>query len=109
LRDDYHLDPRAAQNLLTFLREQAAATGIVPSDRPLVLERVRAAMRASGGLAAQSLWSADGLALPLPEADAPPSLADLLIGPDEVEELVVGEVGQRALFRARFRENAARA
>ena len=36
-------------------------------------------------------------------------LADLLIGPDEIEELVVGEVGQTALFGARFRENAARA
>ena len=33
LGEDYHLDARAAQNLLTFLREQAAATGVVPSDR----------------------------------------------------------------------------
>ena len=30
---DYHLDPLAARNLLTFLREQEAATGAVPSDR----------------------------------------------------------------------------
>ena len=35
------LDPRAAQNLLTFLREQAAATGVVPSDRAIVVERFR--------------------------------------------------------------------
>ena len=41
LRGDYHLDPRAAQNLLTFLREQAAATGVVPSDRAIVVERFR--------------------------------------------------------------------
>ena len=33
----------------------------------------------------------------------------LLIEPDEVEELVVGELGETALFGARFRENAARA
>jgi ATP-dependent Lhr-like helicase len=136
LRDDYHLDPRAAQNLLTFLREQAAATGVVPSDRSIVVERFRdeigdwrvciltpfggrvhapwgmaltARLRDSLGLDAQSIWSDDGIAIHLPEADAPPSLADLLIGPDEIEELVVGEVGQTALFGARFRENASRA
>ncbi len=136
LGEDYHLDPRAAQNLLTFLREQAAATGVVPSDRAIVVERFRdeigdwrvciltpfggrvhapwgmaltARLRDSVGLDAQSIWSDDGIALHLPEADAPPSLADLLIGPDEIEELVVGEVGQTALFGARFRENAARA
>ena len=132
LRDEYHLDPRAAQNLLTFLREQAAATGVVPSDRAIVVERFRdeigdwrvciltpfggrvhapwgmaltARLRDSLGLDAQSIWSDDGIALHLPEADAPPSLADLLIGPDEIEELVVGEVGQtRALRRPLPRE-----
>jgi ATP-dependent Lhr-like helicase len=136
LREDYHLDPSAAQNLLTFLREQAAATGVVPSDRSIVVERFRdeigdwrvciltpfggrvhapwgmaltARLRDSLGLDAQSIWSDDGIALHLPEADTPPALADLLIGPDEIEELVVGEVGQTALFGARFRENASRA
>ena len=137
LRDDYHLDPRAAQNLLTFLREQAAATGVVPSDRSIVVERFRdeigdwrvciltpfggrvhapwgmaltARLRDSLGLDAQSIWSDDGIALHLPEADVPPSLADLLIGPDEIEELVVGEVGaDRALRRALPRERSPRA
>ena len=66
-------------------------------------------LRESIGLDVQSIWSDDGIALHLPEADAPPSTADLLIGPDEIEELVVGEVGQTALFGSRFRENAARA
>ncbi|HWH05383.1 MAG TPA: DEAD/DEAH box helicase, partial [Gaiellaceae bacterium] len=41
LRDEYHLDPRAAQNLLTYLAEQQAATGAVPSDRTVVVERFR--------------------------------------------------------------------
>src|SRR5687767_11357610 len=136
LREEYHLDPRAAKNLLTYLREQAAATGVVPSDRTIVVERFRdeigdwrvciltpfggrvhapwgmalaARLRDSVGLEAQSIWSDDGIALHLPEADAPPSLADLLIAPDEIEELVVAEVGQTALFGARFRENASRA
>src|SRR5204863_3516223 len=33
----------------------------------------------------------------------------ILIGPEELEELVVSEIGGTALFGARFRENAARA
>ena len=132
----HFLDERAAGNLITFLREQAAATGAVPSDRTVVVERFRdeigdwrvciltpfgarvhapwalalaARLRDSLGVEVQSLWSDDGIALHLPDADAPPALAELAIGPDEIEELVVQEVGQTALFGARFRENAARA
>src|SRR5260221_2778073 len=41
LRDEYLLDERAARNLLTFLREQEAATRAVPSDRTVVVERFR--------------------------------------------------------------------
>jgi ATP-dependent helicase Lhr and Lhr-like helicase len=133
---DYALEPRAARNLLTFLREQAAATGALPSDRTIVVERFRdeigdwrvciltpfggrvhapwamalgARLRDALGLHAQSIWSDDGIALHLPDADAPPPTEDLLLDPEELEELVVAEVGQTALFGARFRENAARA
>src|SRR5581483_1513141 len=35
------LDPRAARNLLAFLRDQERATGAVPSDRTVVVERFR--------------------------------------------------------------------
>src|SRR5213075_2272370 len=38
-----------------------------------------------------------------------PPLDDLMLEPDEVEELVVAELGSSALFGARFRENAVRA
>src|SRR5207342_3387875 len=41
LRDEHTLDERAARNLLTLLNEQAAATGVVPSDRTVVIERFR--------------------------------------------------------------------
>src|SRR6266540_3364199 len=41
LRTEHTLDDRAARNLLTFLNEQAAATGVVPSDRTIVVERFR--------------------------------------------------------------------
>ncbi len=136
LRTDYDLDDFAARNLLTYLRDQAEATGTVPSDRTVVVERFRdeigdwrvclltpfggrvhapwalalaARLRDSLGLEVQSLWSDDGIALHLPDADVPPSLEELLVPPDELEELVVQEVGQSALFGARFRENAARA
>ncbi|MBA3243991.1 MAG: DEAD/DEAH box helicase, partial [Actinobacteria bacterium] len=136
LQDDFFLDPRAAKNLLTYLREQEAATGAVPSDRTIVVERFRdeigdwrvciltpfggrvhapwgmaltARLRDSLGIEAQSIWSDDGIALHLADSDAPPPLPDLLLAPDELEEIVVQEVGQTALFGARFRENASRA
>jgi ATP-dependent helicase Lhr and Lhr-like helicase len=136
LTSRHSLDERAARNLMTFLNEQATATGAVPSDRTIVVERFRdeigdwrvcilspfgarvhapwalalaARMRDALGLEVQSIWSDDGIALHLPDADAPPPTDELLIGPDEVEDLVVQEVGQSALFGARFRENAARA
>ncbi|HKT43789.1 MAG TPA: DEAD/DEAH box helicase [Gaiellaceae bacterium] len=130
------LDDRAAWNLVEFLREQERATGVVPSDRTVVVERFRdeigdwrvciltpfggrvhapwamavaARMRESLGIEVQSIWSDDGIAFHLPEADAPPATDQLLLAPDELDELVIAEVGQTALFGARFRENAARA
>src|SRR6187200_3153950 len=136
LRADYRLDELAAGNLLTYLREQADATGVVPSDRTVVVERFRdeigdwrvciltpfggrvhapwgmalaARLRDSLGLDVQSIWSDDGIALHFPEADMPPPLADLLLEPDEVEDLLLGELAQSALYGSRFRENAARA
>jgi ATP-dependent Lhr-like helicase len=135
LRGEYALDERAASNLLAFLRDQADATGAVPSDRTIVVERFRdeigdwrvcilspfggrvhapwamaigARARESLGLEVQSIWSDDGIALHFPDSDTPPSAAELLVDPGEVEDLVVAELGETALFGARFRENAAR-
>ena len=136
LEDDYALDERAARNLLKFLTEQQEVTGAVPSDRTVVVERFRdeigdwrvciltpfgarvhapwamaiaARLRESLGLDVQSIWSDDGIALHLPDADAPPPTEQVLIAPEELEELVVGELAGSALFGARFRENAGRA
>jgi ATP-dependent helicase Lhr and Lhr-like helicase len=136
LRDEHALDERASQNLLQFLSEQAAATGALPSDRTIVVERFRdeigdwrlciltpfgarvhapwalaltARVRDSLGLDANSIWSDDGIAIHLPDADAAPPSDLVVIDPEEIEELVVNEVGDSALFGARFRENAARA
>ena len=136
LTERHMLDDRAAQNLLTFLEEQQAATGAIPSDRTVVVERFRdeigdwrvciltpfgarvhapwamavgARLRDSLGMDAQSIWSDDGIAFHLPDADAPPPTEDLIPDPDELDDLVVQEVGQTALFGSRFRENAGRA
>ncbi|MBD0289876.1 MAG: DEAD/DEAH box helicase [Thermoleophilia bacterium] len=136
LREDHALDELAARNLLTFLRDQEAATGTVPSDRTVVVERFRdeigdwrvciltpfggrvhapwslalaARLRDALGLEVNAIWSDDGIALHLPDADAPPTTDELLVRPEELEEVVVSELGGTALFGARFRENASRA
>src|SRR5213082_2384125 len=128
------LDDRASWNLIEFLREQERATGVVPSDRTVVVERFRdeigdwriciltpfggrvhapwamavaARLRESLGVDVQSIWSDDGIAFHLPESDAPPATDQLLLAPDELDELVRREQEQSALFGARFRENAA--
>ena len=44
-----------------------------------------------------------------PDADDPPSSDALLLEPEEVEELVVEEAANSALFASRFREAAGRA
>src|SRR5688572_14406119 len=136
LRDEYHLDPLAAGNLVEFLREQQAATRVVPSDRTVVIERFRdeigdwrlcilspyggrvhaawglalsARIREQFGLESDAIWSDDGITVHLPDADERPGAELVMIEPDELEDLVVGELGGSALFGARFRENAGRA
>ena len=41
LTEQHSLDEQAAQNLLTFLGDQQEATGAIPSDRTVVVERFR--------------------------------------------------------------------
>ncbi|MGH2853086.1 MAG: DEAD/DEAH box helicase, partial [Solirubrobacteraceae bacterium] len=41
LEREYDLDPRAARNLVEYLREQQDATRVLPSDRTVVVERFR--------------------------------------------------------------------
>ncbi|MEX2412563.1 MAG: DEAD/DEAH box helicase, partial [Thermoleophilaceae bacterium] len=136
LARDYDLDERAAANLVTYLREQQEATRVVPSDRTIVVERFRdeigdwrlcvlspfggrvhsawalalsARIRDELGLESDAIWSDDGIVVHLPDADEPPSADLVMVEPDEVEELIVGELSASALYGARFRENAARA
>ncbi len=139
LEREYDLDARAARNLVEYLREQQDATRVLPSDRTVVVERFRdeigdwrlcvlspyggrvhaawglalaARVRERLGLEADVIWSDDGIVVHLPETDelgGPEALELVLVEPDEVEDLVVGELGSSALFGARFREAAGRA
>ncbi|HEY2768094.1 MAG TPA: DEAD/DEAH box helicase [Solirubrobacteraceae bacterium] len=136
LEHDYDLDPLAASNLLDYLREQQEATRVLPSDRTIVVERFRdeigdwrlcvlspyggrvhaawglalaARIRSELGLEADAIWSDDGIAVHLPDADVAPGAELALIEPHELEDLVVGELESSALYGARFREAAARA
>ena len=135
LAGEYDLDRRAAENLVAYLREQQAATRVVPSDQSIVIERFRdeigdwrlcvlspfggrvhaawglalsARIRNEQDLEADAIWSDDGIVIHLPDADEAPPADIVLLEPDEVEDLVVSELGGSALFGARFRENAAR-
>ncbi|HEX8930217.1 MAG TPA: DEAD/DEAH box helicase, partial [Actinomycetota bacterium] len=133
---DAGLDDNAASNLLQYLGEQLDATGAVPDDRTIVVERFRdelgdwrvclhspfgaqvhapwaqaieARVRERLGLDVQTMYTDDGIVVRLPEADEAPPSESLLFDPEDVEELVVSQVSGSALFASRFRESAARA
>ncbi|HEX6781978.1 MAG TPA: DEAD/DEAH box helicase [Solirubrobacterales bacterium] len=135
LAKEYDLDERAANNLVSYLQEQQQATRVVPSDETIVVERFRdeigdwrlcilspyggrvhaawglalaAKIRDERDLEADAIWSDDGIVIHLPDADEPPPADLVLIDPDQIEDLVVGELSGSALFGARFRENASR-
>ncbi|WP_425545981.1 ATP-dependent helicase [Arthrobacter russicus] len=131
------LDDYAANNLLGYLAEQAEATGSVPDDRTLLVERfqdelgdwrvvlhspfgmpvhapwalaVGARLQERYGLDGSAMAADDGIVLRVPMMDDEPPGADLFIfEPDELESIVTDQVGGSALFASRFRECAARA
>ena len=136
LRQRCGLDETAAGNLLAYLDDQAAATGAVPDDRTVVVERFRdeigdwrvcvltpfgAQVHAPWGVALQArlrevwgvdvdlMWGDDGIVMRLPEAVDELPVDDLLFDPDEVRDLVVGRLPETSMFASRFRECAARA
>jgi ATP-dependent Lhr-like helicase len=136
LGEKHDLDSLAAQNLLGYLEDEREATGALPTDQRIVVERFRdelgdwrvciltpfgARVHAPWSLAlearlgerlgaeVQTIWTDDGIAVRLPEGDLA-GLDDLLFpDPEEIEDLVVSSVANSALFASRFRENAARA
>jgi ATP-dependent Lhr-like helicase len=136
LEADHGLDARAATNLLQYLDDQHAATGAVPDDRTIVIERTRddlgdwrvavlspfgsrvhapwamaatARIRQETGLDVEVMWSDEGFVVRYPDGQVPPDTSLLVPDPDEVERLVVQQLGGTAMFAARFREAAGRA
>ncbi|GAA1512825.1 ATP-dependent helicase [Agromyces terreus] len=131
------LDTFAASNLIAFLADQAKATGHVPSDRTLVVERTRdelgdwrvilhspfgmpvhapwalavaARVRERLGVDGAAVAADDGIIVRVPDTGIDPPGAELFVfEADELEQLVTEEVGGSALFASRFRECAARA
>ncbi len=138
LRETHDLDERAADNLLAYLDDEREVTGVLPTDKRVVIERFRdelgdwriclltpfggrvhapwsmaieARLAERLGLEVQTIWSDDGIAIRLPEGDAPLDGIEALLFPeaDEIEDLVVEQVASSSLFASRFRENAGRA
>ncbi len=136
LRKEHGLDERAARNLVQYLVEQVEATGEVPSDKVIIVERyqdemgdhrvcilspfgarvhapwcsaVLARLRRESDSVVEGLWSDDGMVFRLPDADEPPDPTRFLLASDEVEDLLVETLGSTSLFASRFRENAGRA
>ena len=131
------LDPLAAGNLVSYLDDQRQATGHVPDDRTLVVERFRdelgdwrvvlhspygdrvhapwalaitARLRERyGGMDVQALHTDDGIIIRVPDSDEPPPAGIALLDPEEIGDIITAEVGGSALFASRFRECAARA
>ena len=136
LRERHFLDEKAALNAVAYACDQAEATGEVPSDRVIVLERcldeigdwracvltpfgarfhapwataVQARLREELDAEVEAIWSDDGMVFRMPAADTAPAVESFFPAADEIEDLVVRSLGGSALFASRFRENAARA
>ncbi|HWT33406.1 MAG TPA: ATP-dependent helicase [Microbacterium sp.] len=131
------LDEYATDNLLAYLAEQKDATGSLPTDRSLTVERgrdevgdwrvilhspygmpvhapwalaVNARIRERLGVEGSAVASDDGIIARIPDAEAEPPGAELFVfDADELEQIVTDEVGGSALFASRFRECSARA
>ncbi|MEO6651740.1 MAG: DEAD/DEAH box helicase [Ilumatobacteraceae bacterium] len=136
LRDHYELDAFAANNVVQYISEQAEATGAVPDDRTIVVERFRdeigdwrvcvlspfgTPVHAPWAMAierrlidkydlpVETMWGDDGIVIRLPEAADELDLDVFMIDPEDIDELVVSSLPQTSLFSARFRECAGRA
>jgi ATP-dependent Lhr-like helicase len=134
LVDSYALDQGAARNLAAYVFDQKAA-GAVPTDKTLVLERMRdelgdlrlcllssfggrvhqplalaivAKLKRQGMQEVEVMASDDGIILRMPDRDEAPSLLDLLPTSAELEALVREELSDSTQFAARFREAAGR-
>jgi ATP-dependent Lhr-like helicase len=61
------------------------------------------------GIEIQCIYTDDGIVMRVPEADEAPPSEGAFLEPEEIDDVVVAQVGNSALFASRFRECAARA
>jgi len=136
LTQQHDLDSMAAENVLRYLADQEVATGQVPDDRTIVVERVRdelgdwrvcvltpfgsrvhapwamavmGRIRAAGGAEVEAMWSEDGFVIRFPDTDSAPEVEQFFPEAAEAADFVQRQLGSTALFAAKFREAAARA
>ncbi|HUG08557.1 MAG TPA: DEAD/DEAH box helicase [Acidimicrobiia bacterium] len=136
LRSEFGLNEHAAANLVAYLDEEREATGVLPTDQTVVVERfrdeigdwrvvllspfgarihapwamaLRHRFRSRYGTDVDVIWSDDGIAFRFPDSDEPPTSDDLILEPEELEPLLFEHLADTALFAARFREAAGRA
>ena len=131
------LDAHARSNLLALLREQYRATGTLPTDETLVLERyedesgswriivhstlgrcvhepwamaIRERVHQLLGVRPQTIVADDGIVLQIPPVEGGlPGAGLITFDAAEISSLVRSRIETTALFAARFRECAARA
>lgn len=131
------LDDHARANLLALLREQYRATGALPTDETLVLERyedesgswrvivhstlgrrvhepwamaIRERVHQLLGVRPQTIVADDGIVLQIPPVEGGlPGAGLITFDAAEISSLVRSRIETTALFAARFRECAARA
>jgi ATP-dependent Lhr-like helicase len=126
----------AADNLLAYIEEQRTATGVLPTDRAITIERFRdevgdwrvcllspfgARIHAPWALAiqaelatrhefdVQAMWNDDGIVLRLVDTEELPDLELLLPDPETIHDRIVEQLAHSAMFAGVFRENAGRA
>ncbi|MDJ0740997.1 MAG: DEAD/DEAH box helicase [Gammaproteobacteria bacterium] len=136
LQRDAALDAATAATLIDYLDEQKQHSGVLPSDKQVVIERFRdelgdwrvcilspfgARVHAPWAMALQHelaqrsgfdvqvMYTDDGIVLRFADMDDLPGLDVLLPDPDELDDKVTEQLAHTAMFAGLFRENAARA
>lgn len=133
---DHGLNDHAIENLRAYVHDQAKATGDVPSDRTIVLERftdelgdfriclltpfgsrvhapwstaIAKRLAEKYGTEVEMVWTDDGILCRLALTDDPPSAEDFFPPSSEIEQIITSELDHTSLFASRFRECAGRA
>ena len=138
LMERYPLDALAAKNLSAYVTEQREATGTLPTDRAITVERFRdelgdwrvciltpfggrvhapwalaleARLSDGSGFDIQTMWSDDGIVLRFAdfgEESGLPGLDELVPEPEDLDELLLEQLGRSSVFAGLFREAAGR-